>query len=321
MPAYAYIQQLLSSPSAKERGKGLSGLSLIGGLSCEENEKLAEEPGLLAALNPILIAPDTAFLVLELLFVIVSAPPSSKTLCLAPVFSSPVFPTLTKIAALGAPPLSQSAWLVIANLSGVDKHLKKVFFDSPGIVALLQGGIKSADLSIAENASVTLSNLCRNAEVASAVLDDQPELVRALVDTFSTRGVGLRFRVGCRALKLIAHSSERAAKLRRDHPGFVEAASKAVASAAPTDGNKDALRDFRKFAARFPEPAPEKEEEAAGRAVVVAESERREGEESEKREGAKSDREVVIAKLRNENEELKILVEALREDLRRTRVE
>ena len=75
----------------------------------------------------------------------------------------------------------------------MDDVRMKAMLDSADMVALLQAGLESKDDDIDRRAIITTSDLCRNNEVASDLLDNHPDLVKALVKTFSISGVCIKF--------------------------------------------------------------------------------------------------------------------------------
>ena len=197
MPAYAPHVKRMTTGSTSERGAGLDGLlSILPGLPKESKLAIAREPGLLAALNSFLVG-DRTVTALKVLHRLGGRDDSSNVRlrqCKTTIFYSPCFPSVKGVAATGSTiALKNAAFAVIASTSGLEDERRKEFLDSPGIVDLLQDGLFNTYSYIAENASVTISNLCIDETTASAVLDNHPDLVQALVDTFSTSGVCEKF--------------------------------------------------------------------------------------------------------------------------------
>ena len=198
MPAFASYVQCMTAGSASERGAGLDGLrSTLGdaGLPEESHLAIVREPGLLAALNPFLSG-DRSLTALKVLFFLGRVFSPSAALCKSAVFDSECFPSVKAIAATGSTTeLKQQAWAVIRSMAAGlgENHRTKEFIDSPGFVALLQSHLNTSDSGIAASTAFTINSLCRDKPNASAVLDNYPDLVQTLVNTFSTSGVGPKF--------------------------------------------------------------------------------------------------------------------------------
>ena len=151
------------------------------------------EPGLLTALNTFLSGGETLTALSMLGKLTLGVTPSAER-CRSGVFASPCFASIKDIAATSSTlELEKEAWRVIAAVSGLEEERTKEVFDSPGMVPLLMSGLKRANNHIAEYATITIHNLSINETTASAVLDDHPRLVQALVDTFRTSGVCQKF--------------------------------------------------------------------------------------------------------------------------------
>ena len=155
---------------------------------------VVNEPGLLAALNSFLSG-DESINTLQMLGELTLDLSPSGRMSKSAVFASPCFASIKSIAAASSTlELEKEAWIVIANVAGLEVERKKDFLDSPGMVTLLLGGLKHANNDVAGNATITIHNLCVDEITASAVLDSHPKLVQALVDSFSTSGVFEKFK-------------------------------------------------------------------------------------------------------------------------------
>jgi len=166
----------------------------------EQQLAVAKEPGLLAAVEPFLRGGgdkvDTAIdLLLELADWEDGEFTENVEKCVAAIFDSPCFSSVKDMATTGSTvELKRQAWRVIKDVTCMEEERLKAVLDSPGMVALLQAGLESKDDDIAESAYITTYNLCCNAEVASDMLDSHPDLVKSLVNTFSTSGVCDKFK-------------------------------------------------------------------------------------------------------------------------------
>jgi len=191
MPAYANLVTNLTNPT-NPAATLTTVRQFVDGLSEENMLEVVQEPGLLDALNKLIVG-NTAFSTLYVLFSLVKGM-TTERLCQAAVFDSSCFPSLKNMAATGSTlELKQLAWSTLTGIACMKEERLMAMLDSPDMAALLQSGLKSADADIATGANCTLSNLCRDEKTASAVLDDHPHLVQALVDTFSTSGVCDKF--------------------------------------------------------------------------------------------------------------------------------
>jgi len=176
MPAFASHVQRMTARSASERGAGLDGMmSILDDLSEEQLLAVVREPGLLAALN-LFLSGDRSLTALKVLDSLMGKAinPISLALMLsyAAIFDSPCFPSLKDIASSGRTlELKQSAWAAITGLACMEEGRLREMFDSPGMVALLQAGLESADITIASMASATVYNLCEDETIASAIFD------------------------------------------------------------------------------------------------------------------------------------------------------
>jgi len=192
MPAYANLVTLLTAP-ADSVASLATVKQTVEGLSDRQQLKVIEEKGLLEALNPFLPG-DTALAALQVLYTLTSGYTPIKMQCQAAVFDSLCFPSIKAMAATGSTlKLKQRAWATLASVSCMLKARSHAMLDSPGMSVLLQSGLKSADGDIAEGATIAINNLCLVKKTASAVLDDHPHLLQALVDTFSTSGFCKKF--------------------------------------------------------------------------------------------------------------------------------
>ena len=200
MSAHSSHVQRMTTGSASERGAGLDGLkNTLGDMSEEQLLEVVREPGLLAALN-VFFSGDKSLTALKVLFALMrpSSDPFSPTTkqCRAAIFDSPCFPSLKDIAASssGTLELKRKAWRAIRGASRLEVGRRREVIDSPGMVALLQVGLESADHSIAVQTMDTIYNLCRDETTAAAVFDGHPDLVQSLVDTFCNSGVNDQFK-------------------------------------------------------------------------------------------------------------------------------
>ena len=220
MPSYKNLVALLSSPSpiepadtlptVKHLVKGMSEENkrhfpplqvvdtlttvkqLVEAMSEEKKLEVVQEPGLLKALNK-LLAGDAALAALKVLCSLTKGLTPTNRMCKAAVFLV-CLPSIKDQAATGSTlERKQWAWVTLTRMANMKEEHLKAMFDSPDMVALLQSGMKSTDADIAESATITLSNLCCDEETASAVLDNHPNLVQTLVDTFSNVGVCEKF--------------------------------------------------------------------------------------------------------------------------------
>ena len=166
----------------------------------EQQLAVAKEPGLLAAVEPFLRGGgdkvDTAIdLLLELADWEDGEFTENVEKCVAAIFDSPCFSSVKDMAETGITVvLKRKAWEVIVWVSRMEEVRRKAMLDSAGMVALLLAGLKSEVVYIADIATTTIRNLSSSAEVASDLLDSHPDLVKALVNTFSTNGVCRKFR-------------------------------------------------------------------------------------------------------------------------------
>jgi len=173
MPAYASHVQRMTTGSASERGAGLANLGRsLGDLSEEQLLEVVREPGLLAALNPLLWG-DRSLTALKVLFALMGrdSNPSSRTLhfCGAAILESPCFPSLKELAASGSTlKHKREAWEAIRGVSRLEEGR---LLDSPGMVELLQVGLKGADHSIAKHVTATIHNLCTDETTATAIFE------------------------------------------------------------------------------------------------------------------------------------------------------
>ena len=197
MPAYNSHVQRMSTGSTSERGAGLDRLrSLLDDLSEEQLLEVVREPGLLAALN-LFLSGDRSLAALNVLYALMGrdSDPNSLTLmlCDAAIFYSPCFPKLKEIAASSSSTLEvrREAWEAIKGVSRMEEG--RSFFDSSGMFALLQAGLKSADHAIAKNAAIAVSNLCFDKTIASAIFDGHSDLVETLTDAFCSNGASGQF--------------------------------------------------------------------------------------------------------------------------------
>ena len=175
----------------REAWEAIRGVSRMGG---ERLREFFDSPGMVALLKAGLesedqiIAKNTTSTIKNLCF--------DETTATA-IFDSPCFPSLKELAASGSIlELKQSAWQAIDNVSlFMEEGRMREFVDSPGVVALLQAGLESVDATISEQATSTVDILCEEDETtASAVLDDHPDLVQTLVDTFCNSGFSDQFK-------------------------------------------------------------------------------------------------------------------------------
>ena len=195
MSAYAHHVQRMTSGSAASRATALASLQENASLLRNaEGEllKLVREPGLLAALNTFLAGNGSeATTALNVLYTLATG----QEQCMIAIFDSPCFPSLKNIAATGSSvQLRGWAFSVITWISFMEVGRLKALLDSPGMVALLQAGMKSADITTARHAICAVANLSADIATASAMLDSHPDLVQALVKSFSTDGVCDNFR-------------------------------------------------------------------------------------------------------------------------------
>ena len=202
MPAYSSFVTTMTALTKKQRGAGLDSItSMIKHLPKEQQLAVAVEPGLLAAVEPFLrLGGDKASTALDLLSELGKAEREDRVItetarkCKAAIFDSPCLSSIKDMAAMGSTmKLKRKAWRVIVNVTCVDDVLMKAMLDSADMFALLQAGLESKDDKIARSATITTSNLCEIAEVASVLLDSHPDLVKALVNAFSTSGVCTKF--------------------------------------------------------------------------------------------------------------------------------
>ena len=185
---------MMSAASLEERELGLADLlKLVRALSDEEQLECVSEPGLLDAVSRFLLEGDrrrviSAVKVLELL---TRKKSNAKRRCKTMVFGSSCFPALRDLATAGG----KEAWIVITSVAGMsDERGKEAFLGSPGVPELLIVGLSSGDREISECAAMVAANVCICEAAAAAVMRDHPELVRALVDTFGTDGVCVKFK-------------------------------------------------------------------------------------------------------------------------------
>ena len=187
MPAYFPFVEAMTVPDQVHHRIGLDSLaSVVGHLDWTERELVAEEPGLLAAVEPFLRSVGEAGTALDLLVELEEG---------GQVFRSPCFPTVVDIAATGGTvELKEKAWAVILEVARGEYSEEEAMFDSPGMAALLQGGLESEDDDIAEKAHRTVSWLVVDeGTVASKMLDSHPDLVEALIKNFGKDGACEKF--------------------------------------------------------------------------------------------------------------------------------
>ena len=200
MPAFAGFVSSMTVPTREHRENGLGCLwSMIKLLTKEQQLVVAEEPGLLAAVEPFLRGWDKVDTALNLLNELANWEGGEVTdtteKCCTAVFDSPCFSCVKDMAATSTRILvKRKAWLVIRKVTCAEGGRRKAMFDSAGMEELLQAGLESRDDKIVQSATHTVSNLCCSAEVAYALLDSHPGLVKALVKTFSTSGVCFKFK-------------------------------------------------------------------------------------------------------------------------------
>ena len=196
MSSFAFIVPLLSSPSPDQRALGLGSLRLIDRLPGADQLAIVYEPGLLAALACFLDG-NHSLSALEILSKLLDWKgrlSASKRLCQGAVFGSPCFPSLMGIAATGgSQQLKRKAWAVVVRVTCIEQKRRRAVLDSLGMVALLQAGLESEDNNIAVYAVNAVSNLSLDKEAASAMLDDHPDLVQALANTFDASGFCSKF--------------------------------------------------------------------------------------------------------------------------------
>ena len=175
MPAHASHVQRMTAGSASKRGAGLGSLKITLDDLSEEQPLLevVREPGLLAALNRFLSG-DRSLTALEVLRTLMGreSNPNSPTLqlCRTAIFYSPCFPSLKNLAGSGGTlELKQSAWAAILAVSRMDEDRLWEMLSSPGMFALLQAGLESADHSIAQKSAIITYNLCRDETTATAI--------------------------------------------------------------------------------------------------------------------------------------------------------
>jgi len=198
MPAYETFVTNMTATSKKNREAGLGSLcTIFKHLPKQQKLAVAEEPGLLDALE-LFLRGDKADIALDLLIELGELDDGEFTetteKCAAAIFYSPCFSTVKELAETGSTvELKRKAWRVIGRVSGMENERLKELLDSAGMVALLQAGMESENDDIAEETTVATSNLCFNIEVASAILDSHPDLVKVLVKTFSTSGFCKKF--------------------------------------------------------------------------------------------------------------------------------
>ena len=172
--------------------------------------EVAEEPGLLAAVEPVSEGRrgQGGTRALDLLIVLAkweNAPRSLKSRGNAKLPSSPrpCFSAVMDMAATGATiELKRRAWILIERVCCIECERRKAVLDSAGMDELLQAGLESKDDDIATKAAITVYRLCISNEVASTMLDSYPDLVNVLVVTVSTSGIGTKFECKSQPLNL-----------------------------------------------------------------------------------------------------------------------
>ena len=202
---YRLVVNLLQSYDPNMRSSGLATLSGMvfsdPPLASSQQLEMVQAPLLLESLASFLSLtadPSLATSTLELLCELAKGLEAEKRECKAAIYDSQVFLNLLSLLPPSSPlpslPLQQWAWSLVTTLSAVRDELKLELFSSHGMPLLLQAGVESTDDYASEEAVRTLANLCSYEEVASAVLDEHPELVRALVGALTRSGVPRDFK-------------------------------------------------------------------------------------------------------------------------------
>ena len=151
--------------------------------------QIVQDPRLFAVLSQSLAdAGAGAAVALEILRSLVTGLTFVKLQCKAAFFDDPCFSSAVRIAAAtgDSVQLKRQAFTLVVDVSSMATERRKAYLDHPGMAALLQSGLHSANDHFALNATIAVSNLSMDAAAAAAVLDGHPGLVKALVDTFST---------------------------------------------------------------------------------------------------------------------------------------
>ena len=211
MPAYSSFVKTMTEATQAARDAGLDSVAtMVEHLPKEQQLAVAKEPGMLAAVESFLrLGGNKASTAIDLLLELVEWENNCKLTsttkkCAAAIWESPCFSSVKDMATTGSTvELKRQAWRVIKDVTCMEEERLKAVLDSPGMVALLQAGLESKDDDIAESAYITTYNLCCNAEVASDMLDSHPDLVKSLVNTFSTSGVCDKFKCKSQPSKLL----------------------------------------------------------------------------------------------------------------------